>query len=114
MLMLVPVVFLGKTKTKEYKFEAAVLTHTSEVALIKQLARFPLLIDDACNTCKPHIIANYLYETASVFNQFYRDCPVLSEEETLLHSSRLTLVEATKTVLHTALDLLGINSPEEM
>jgi arginyl-tRNA synthetase len=105
---------LGKIKTEEYQFEADVLIHKSEIALIKQLARFPLIIDDACNTCKPHIIANYLYETASAFNQFYRDCPVLSEEDKLLRSSRLTLVEATKIVLHTALDLLGINSPEEM
>ena len=87
---------LGKIKTEEYQFEADVLIHKSEIALIKQLARFPLIIDDACNTCKPHIIANYLYETASAFNQFYRDCPVLSEENKLLHSSRLTLVEATK------------------
>jgi len=105
---------LGKTKTKEHKFEAAVLTHASETALIKQLARFPLIIDDACNNCKPHTIANYLYETASAFNQFYRDCPVLSEEKKVLRSSRLTLVEATKIVLYTALDLLGITAPEEM
>jgi len=105
---------LRKTKTKEHKFEAAVLTHASEVALIKQLARFPLIIDDACNNCKPHTVANYLYETASAFNQFYRDCPVLSEENKVLRSSRLTLVEATKIVLHTALDLLGITAPEEM
>jgi len=105
---------LGKTKTKEHKFEAAVLTHTSEAALIKKLARFPLIIDDACNNCKPHTVANYLYETASAFNQFYRDCPVLSEENNVLRSSRLTLVEATKIVLYTALDLLGITAPEEM
>jgi arginyl-tRNA synthetase len=105
---------LGKTKTKEHKFEAAVLTHASEAALIRQLARFPLIIDDACNNCKPHTVANYLYETASAFNQFYRDCPVLSEENNVLRSSRLTLVEATKIVLYTALDLLGITAPEEM
>jgi arginyl-tRNA synthetase len=105
---------LEKTKSKEHKFEAAILTHTSEAVLIKQLARLPLIIDDACNNCKPHIIANYLYETASAFNQFYRDCPVLSEENKVLCSSRLALVEATKIVLHTALDLLGIIAPEEM
>jgi len=105
---------LGKTKNEEPKFEAAVLNHPSETILIKQLARFPLAIDDACNNCKPHSIANYLYETASAFNQFYRDCPVLSEENKVIRSSRLILVESTKIVLHTALDLLGITSPEEM
>jgi arginyl-tRNA synthetase len=105
---------LRKTNVKQHKFEAAVLIHISEKTLIKQLARFPLIIDEASNNCKPHAIANYLYETASAFNQFYRDCPVLSEENKVLRSSRLTLVETTKIVLHTALDLLGITSPEEM
>jgi arginyl-tRNA synthetase len=105
---------LGKTKTKEHNFEAAVLTHASEIVLIKQLARFPLIIDEACSSCKPNTIANYLYETASAFNQFYRDCPVISEENKVLRSSRLTLVETTKIVLHNALDLLGITAPMEM
>ena len=105
---------LEKNKILEHDFKAEVLNHTSEIVLIKQLARFPLIIDDACNNCKPHIITNYLYETASAFNQFYRDCPVLSEENNIIRSSRLILVEATKLVLHTALDLLGIASPEEM
>lgn len=105
---------LRKTNIKEHKFEAAVLIHISEKTLIKHLAQFPLIIDDASKNYKPHAIANYLYETASAFNQFYRDCPVLSEENKILRSSRLTLVETTRIVLHTALDLLGIASPEEM
>ena len=105
---------LAKTKEKTHAYDAALLIHPSETLLIKQLARFPLVIDDSCNSCKPHFIANYVYETAASFNQFYRDCPVLSEENTALRSSRLTLVYATKNVLHTALDLLGITAPEEM
>ena len=68
---------LRKTNIKEHKFEATVLINASEKTLIKQLARFPLIIDEASNKYKPHVIANYLYETASAFNQFYRDCPVL-------------------------------------
>lgn len=105
---------LGKTQEKTYTFDAILLTHPSEQVLIKQLARLPLIIDDACKGYRPHLIANYLYETASVFNQFYRDCPVLSEENFVLRASRLTLVFATKNVIHTALDLLGISAPEEM
>jgi arginyl-tRNA synthetase len=105
---------LAKTKIKKHTFEANLLTHNSEMILIKQLAQFPLIIDDACNGYKPHIVANFLYETASNFNQFYRDCPVLSEENPLLRSSRLALVYATKIVLHNALEVLGITAPEEM
>jgi arginyl-tRNA synthetase len=105
---------LRKTKEKTNTFDATILIHSTELNLIKQLARFPLIIDDACSGCKPHLVANYLYETAAAFNQFYRDCPVLSEENKALRSSRLTLVFAIKNVLHTALDLLGISAPEEM
>jgi len=105
---------LSKKDTKDDTFEATVLTHTSEHTLIKKLALFPLIIDDASIGCKPHAIANYLFEVASVFNQFYRDCPVLSEENTVLRSSRLALVKATKIVLKNALNLLGISAPEEM
>jgi len=105
---------LSKEPIGEYTVEPSLLTHNSEISLIKKLARFPLVIEDACTNCKPHIIANYLYELASVFNQFYRDCPVLSEEHAHLRSSRLALVYATKIVLHNALELLGISAPTEM
>lgn len=105
---------LSKVNIKDQIFDPSLLTHTSEIVLIKKLAQFPLIIEDASNNYKPNIISNYLYETASVFNQFYRDCPVLSEENTLLRSSRLALVTATKIVLQNALDLLGISAPKEM
>jgi arginyl-tRNA synthetase len=105
---------LSKTKEKQRTADATLLLHASEIVLMKQLARFPVIIDDACNGCKPHVLTNYVFETASAFNQFYRDCPVLSEQNDLLRSSRLALVDATRIVLHNALELLGITAPEEM
>lgn len=105
---------LAKVNEKHRKIDASRLTHNSEIALLKHLARLPLIIEDVCQGCKPHVLANYLYETASAFNQFYRDCPVLIEEDPSLRRSRIALVEATKIVLRNALDLLGITAPEEM
>jgi len=105
---------LSKIKDEKRDFDSNTLKHDSEVKLMKQLARFPLFIEDASSGYKPHIIANYLYETASKFNQFYRDCPVLSEKNTMLGKSRITLVDATRIVLNNALELLGISAPEEM
>lgn len=105
---------LSKAANKDIMFEPTLLTHVSEIALVKKLARFPLVIEDACQNNKPHSIANYLFEVASVFNQFYRDCPVLSEEKAHLRSSRLALVSATTIVLRNALELLGISAPKEM
>ena len=105
---------LSKIKDEKRDFDSNTLKHDSEVKLIKQLARFPLFIEDASSGYKPHVIANYLYETASKFNQFYRDCPVLSEKNTMLGKSRIALVDATRIVLNNALELLGISAPEEM
>ena len=105
---------LSKVKVTKRDFDSNLLNHDSEIILIKQLARFPLVIEEACNGCKPHIIANYLYETASKFNQFYRDCPVLPEKNTYLRNSRISLVDGTRIVLKNALTLLGISAPEEM
>jgi len=105
---------LAKTKGKHQKVDASPLVHPSEIVLIKHLARLPSIIDDACIGCKPHLLANYLYEAASAFNQFYRDCPVLIEDDHALRNARIILVKATKIVLRNALDLLGITAPEEM
>jgi arginyl-tRNA synthetase len=105
---------LSKATTNTSNYDASVLTHASEGALIKKLALFPLVIDEASTGCKPHTIANYLFEVASVFNQFYRDCPVLSEETTTLRSSRLAVVNSTAIVLQNALEILGISAPKEM
>jgi arginyl-tRNA synthetase len=105
---------LSKIKKEKRDFDSNALKHDSEVKLIKQLARFPLFIENASSGYKPHIIANYLFETASKFNQFYRDCPVLSEKNTILRKSRISLVDASRIVLRNALELLGILAPEEM
>jgi len=105
---------LSNVKDKSRPFDSNLLNHESEISLLKQLAKFPLTIEEASIGCKPHIIANYLYETASKFNQFYRDCPVLPEKNTYLRNSRLSLVDGTRIVLKNALTLLGISAPEEM
>ena len=105
---------LSKDTSMDSVFDSTLLTHESEIVLLKKLARFPLIIEEACNGYKPHLIANYLFETASAFNQFYRDCPVLIEENKKLRSSRLAVVNATRIVLENALDLLGISAPKEM
>jgi arginyl-tRNA synthetase len=49
-----------------------------------------------------------------LFNQFYRDCPVLSVKDKNLRQSRLSVVLATKYVLRIVVELLGASAPEEM
>ena len=105
---------LTKKHEKYEGFNASLLKHDSETNLIKKLAWFPQIINEACEGCKPHSITSYLFEVASQFNQFYRDCPVLAEKKIDLKKARVALVDATRIVLSNGLNLLGIFAPKEM
>jgi arginyl-tRNA synthetase len=100
-------------KTNVDGYDASLLKTPSEEQLIKTLAAFPAKIEEAMNGCRPNVIANYAYSVASDFNQFYRDCPVVKSGSDTI-KSRLALVQATKITLQNALQLLGIDVPEEM
>ena len=95
-------------------YEPALLTHTSERMLIKEMASFPEAIAQCADKRSPHLMAAYAFSLASTFNQFYRDCPVLACEDVSLRTARLALVSAGKKVLRNALFCLGIGAPEEM
>jgi len=105
---------LSKKQNEIKDIDATILKAEPEVRLVKILANFPNIIREACDSFKPHILTSYLYEVASQFNQFYRDCPVLPEKDKKLKISRLALVESTRIVLHNGLDILGISAPVEM
>jgi len=98
----------------EQNSNVSVLIEKSEYFVAKQLALFPQIIQQASQGFKPHLITQYLFETASTFNQFYRDCPVITAEKKDITLARLGLVLATKIVLENGLALLGIQSLEEM
>ena len=91
----------------------ALLTETQEVALIKTLARFMNVIDNAAESLKAHAVATYAREVAESFNQFYRDSPVLSAEGDV-RDARLCLVECSRIILGEVLDVLGIEAPNSM
>jgi arginyl-tRNA synthetase len=105
---------LSKINFDNDSFDPSYLIHDSEINLIKTIAKFPLIIDEACKEFKPHIITSYLFELASFFNQFYRDCPVIPELNKEIRNARVGLVDATSNVLANGLNLLGIAAPKEM
>jgi arginyl-tRNA synthetase len=81
----------------------------SEIALAKQIAKFPYVLRNSVRDLRPHLIATYARELADLFNVFYQFEPVLkSEGET--RKSRLTLVLATRNTLKEALETLGIDA----
>jgi arginyl-tRNA synthetase len=83
----------------------------SEIELIKKIDSFPDLIESAHKHLAPNLIANYSYELSKQFNEFYHNCPVIGGIE---EGFRLALVESFRTTLKKALNLLGIETLEEM
>ena len=89
------------------------LRHPSEQGLLRHLLDFPDALATAAERRETHEVPRYAYELATAFSAFYRDCKVLSEDAAL-SGARLALVDATRSVLVNALDLLGISAPESM
>ena len=85
-----------------------------EIALVSRLAAFPVAVRQAGSDYNPSVIANYCYDLASEYNQFYHDCPILREEDAALRQVRLTLSAAVAKVIRLGMSLLGIEVPERM
>jgi arginyl-tRNA synthetase len=83
----------------------------NEMALLKLLSKFPEIITDAAMSRKPALLATYTSELASAFHRFYMFEPVLKSDE---KDFRLNLVHVTAIALKNALNLLGLQAPEQM
>lgn len=96
------------------------LTDEGELALMRRLAQYPRLIEQAAGAHEPHRIAFYLYELASDFHGLWnrgKDLPHLRfirEDDEVLTLSRLALVAATAHTLASGLLILGVQAPREM
>jgi arginyl-tRNA synthetase len=85
-----------------------------ETALIRILADFPSIVQEAAATFSPALIANYVYDLAKEYNQFYHDCPILKEDDPELRNFRLVLSQNVGKVIKTGFALLGIEVPDRM
>jgi arginyl-tRNA synthetase len=105
---------LRKAEAESIAFEAvSVLTEPAEHQVALLLSRFGEVVAQVGETLQPHRLCGYLYELAGALSVFYEQCPVLKSEGEV-RSSRLALCAATKKVLATGLDLLGIEAPDRM
>jgi arginyl-tRNA synthetase len=85
-----------------------------EIALIKLLRRFSASVTEAAEFYSPALVANYCYELAREYNQFYHDFSILGEPDKRTRNMRLALSKVTSEVLGTGMWLLGIDMPERM
>ena len=85
-----------------------------EIRLIKLINQFPSKVAEGGAAHSPAVIANYAYELAKEFNQYYHDTPILKEENMVLLQTRLVLLDTVAKVLVKAMGILGITLPERM
>lgn len=85
-----------------------------EVELIKLLNTFPVKVKEAGDAKSPAVIANYCYDLAKEFNQYYHDYTILREENVAVRSERLAIARSVAKVLVKGMDILGIRLPERM
>ncbi len=94
--------------------DPALLTHPSELALLRKMLALPELVALAAVNLAPHLLTTYASELAALFHAFYRDCRVVDLDAPELTAARLMLARAAKTVLARALRLMGMHAPERM
>ena len=86
----------------------------SEKNLMLQLSGFGSVIESAFEEKAPHKICAYIYEVSNAFNSFYHETKILSEENQAQKESYIRLLQLTKKVLETSIDLLGFEAPDKM
>ena len=82
--------------------------------LVKLLSAYPAKVQEAAAGFSPALLANYSYELAKEFNQYYHDTQILKEPDAELLSMRLSLIGDIARVLRSAMGLLGIELPYRM
>ena len=88
--------------------------HESEKALGLELSKFNYVLNNAWKEIAPHRICQYIYSLSNLFNSFYHEVKILSEEDKERKLSYLALILLTKSVLEDCIDILAIKAPERM
>jgi arginyl-tRNA synthetase len=102
-----------KAEAVSYQPSAISLSAPEELALAKHLLNFGLTLEAAAEEYRPNYLCNYLFELAGHFTRFYENCPVLKSEGAM-RESRLVLCDLTAKVLKQGLNVLGIETLEQM
>ena len=103
------IIMAGRT---DFAFEQ--LTHDSEIALIKEISKLDLVVENAAKSLCLKSLAHYAYNLAMTFNLFYEKVPVLREQDNEVRMARLGLVKAFGITLKNTLEVLGITALDRM
>ncbi len=96
------------------KLDENVELTTKEIQLLSLIMNFPNIVSEAGKVYSPAVIANYIYDLAKEFNQFYHEIPIVFEENEAKRSVRLALSGVVGDIIKQSMWLLGIDVPERM
>ncbi len=85
-----------------------------EKALMLEISGFNAMMENAFEETAPHKVCAYIYNVANAFNHFYHNTKIMTEEDETLQASYIRLLELTKRVLETCIDVLGFSAPDKM
>ncbi|MCD8363033.1 MAG: arginine--tRNA ligase [Lachnospiraceae bacterium] len=89
-------------------------TSESEKALQLELAKLNGVMESACEEYAPHRVCAYIYDLANAFNKFYHETKIFGVEDREVRAGYIELLNLTKRVLETCIDVLGFEAPERM
>jgi arginyl-tRNA synthetase len=101
-------------------YDSGRLSLPEEQAVVRQVARLPVVVAQACAENEPSFVARHLLDVAAAFSQWYtagnqdRDKRVLTESDAGARAARLALTDAVRITLSAGLELLGVAAPENM
>ena len=98
----------------DFATDLTMLGAVAEMRVVRMLANFPTVVDQACSENEPSYVASFLLELATVANKLYNELPVIVHDDDRLTRARICIVDGVRRVLATGLDLLGMTAPEEM
>lgn len=110
---------LRKAASKGITYSASVIDSSlalnpKEVRLVKILNQYPDKLAEAGESLAPSVLANYSYDLAKEFNQYYHDNPILKEQDSGVLKMRLVMIDTVASVLEKAMGILGITLPDRM
>jgi arginyl-tRNA synthetase len=103
----------GRSKNKK-EVDLSLLTHKKEISLMRELDKFPELIEEISKNYEAHKLPHYAISLADKFHSFYAVCKVNDNDNLELSLARQELVKAVRIVLSEALRLIGVSAPESM
>jgi arginyl-tRNA synthetase len=103
----------GLTPADLADVDLSALDSPAALSLLRVLARYPDMLQQACADFAPHDVSFYLRELASAYHSYY-DAERILVDEPLVRQARVALVAAVAQVLHNGLAVLGVSAPTRM